>query len=254
MALFQKLPGQTPEKPAESETSMKLTQLVALVESAIKRVDAMQSQVDGLNSQMTQVVSSAGAHRADPPPKPTDEPPISKLQSMADEDLEQLSRKEFLALQREEFTTAAIGAMKELLNPFNDRLQGIEQRAHQSHAQTELEKFMNASVDGKPKYPDWKEHFASMKDILSKTQGLSIVDAYTMARARLKESDPNKFSEIEDKYFPKAPEQSSFSYGGLRTISHSSPGKETNMSLDDAMEATAREFSELHGPIPDFNN
>jgi len=248
---FAKPPAQQPAgDSSQGDASVKLTELLEFVKSA---VGSMQTQVDSLGSRMDQVVSEFGARPVDPPTKPDNEPPVSKLQGMSDEDLEQLSRKDLLALQQQELTNVVTSAMKDLLTPVHERLNGMEQTTHQTRAQTELEKFVNAAVDGKPKYPDWKDHFPSMKEILSKTKGISIFDAYTMAKARLKESDPNKFAEIEEKHFPKTPASTPFSYGGQQTVSYSAPTKETNMSLDDAMEATAREFSELHGPMPDLN-
>jgi hypothetical protein len=234
----------------QNSASVKLDELLTFVKSA---VGSMQTQVDSLGSRIDQVVSEFGGRKVEPPTKPEDEPQVSKLQSMSDEELEQLSRKELLALQQQELTNVVTGAMKDLLTPVQERLNGMEQTTYQTKAQTEFEKFVNAAVDGKPKYPDWKDYFSSMKDILSKTKGISIFDAYTMAKARLKESDPNKFTEIEEKHFPKNPASPVFSYGGQQTVSHSAPTKETNMSLDDAMEATAREFQELHGPMPDLN-
>jgi hypothetical protein len=232
----------------QGDASTKLTELLEFVKTA---VGSMQSQVDSLGSRIDQVVSDFGGARQDPQKKPDNEPPVSKLQSMSDEELEHLSRKELLALQQQELTNVVTGAMKDLLTPFNERLNGIEQTSHKTRAQSELEKFVNAAVDGKPKYPDWKDYFPSMKEILGKTQGVSIFDAYTMAKARMKETDPNKFTEIEEKHFPKEPTYKP--YGGQQTISHSTPTKDTNMSLDDAMESVAQEFRDVHGPMPDLN-
>jgi hypothetical protein len=235
--------------PAQGDASTRLTELLEFVRTA---VGSMQSQVDSLDSRMTQVVSNFGG-RQDPPKKPDNESPVSKLQTMSEEELEQLSRKELLALQQQELTNVVTGAMKDILTPFNDRLSGIEQNSHKNKAQSELEKFVGAAVDGKPKYPDWKDYFPAMKEILSTAKGISIFDAYTMSKARLKESDPNKFTEIEEKHFPKAPTPQQFSYGGQRVASRSTPTKDTNMSLDDAMDSVAQEFQELHGPLPDIN-
>jgi hypothetical protein len=253
--------GQTGGQATDPNLSGQLDKLLTLVQDVVKRTEGLegrfQSQVDSLNARIDNYSASAG-DQSGSPSEPPNEPPKSRLAEISEEELATMSRRDLLQLQKEDMIHVVTSAVKDIVAPIHEQMNGLVTANSKTSLQNEIAVFVNAkTADQKVKYPDWPAYKNDMQKLMQAKKGLTVLEAYTLAKARQQDEQPEQFAEIQKKYFPedekpKAPEPIDF--GGLQTISagaHNSTAN--NLPIEQALADSFAEMREIHGPLPDLN-
>jgi len=111
-------------------------------------------------------------------------------------DLDQLDRKEFMALLLSRFDERLSDVVGGVKKEYDERLSTVSNSFHDDVASREL-----TNISGKHKdFYEWREEVQSL---LKATPGLTLARAYTIARTE----NPEKAQELDKKYNPPEPKQ-----------------------------------------------
>lgn len=143
---------------------------------------------------------------------------------LADADLENLSRKDFLSV--------IMGNMDKMLKNFGksveDKVTNVSSRLDNKDIELEFKEVT-------AKYKDFTEWGPEIKKLINESPGLSLERAYKLARQEF----PDKAKEVDEKF--KDPndgkDKKSTGFGGLTPTSGRSTDKPTDMDPKDAAEA-----------------
>ena len=148
-------------------------------------------------------------------------------------DLDQLDRKEFMALLLSRFDERMQEAIGGVKKEYDERLTSVSTSFNEDVAQREL-----SSISGKHKdFYEWREEIQSL---LKATPGLTLPRAYALARAE----NPDKASELDKKYNPPEPKQP---FLGLTPTSGTAVEKDPPKNLSEAQARAWEKVSQTMG-------
>lgn len=174
------------------------------------------------------------------------------LSEHSPEELEAMSEQQKFAILEEGNRKAMQAAIKEAIAPVGEQLQNVTQMTAQERSRAELDKVMNEKgPDGKLLRPDFNELTSTMVEMRkdSAYKNLPMKNLYVLAREEYKLKNPEGFTALEAKHFPK-PENVHESYGGFLSATMQQTDEPGDMPLDKAAEAAAREVLEGTGGLP----
>ena len=260
MGWFNNTPQTMPSVPDKSDADSKspgvdnesLLKAMSLMEEGLKKINLMQEQIDALAKEKRDQFPPPEDPYANAPKQPeTKHNP--RLADLSEEEVESLSRKDYLSRLQSELLDDVTTSLKEALKPVTDQISTVQQQTVQEKVYNELQRFRSAKDEsGNLKYPDFEDWKNEMQKLNSRTQGLSLEQLYSLAKNEAKMQDPDKYKRVTEKYWPepKPTTARKLPFGGVppKLIGEGPP--KGNLSVREAAAKALGNMLETEGPIP----
>lgn len=220
----------------------------------LKLVRDLSGHVQSLNGRMAQIESQVQQPAQPAAPQEPQEPQVPKKPSLADmpeEELSTLSRAELVRGIQDEILGGLEDVLKKNLKPVDERLNTFESTSRKKDLQMALREFVNEKdSDGNLVRPDWQDWAPDIQNLMKSQPGLTFKQAYTLVKNEAQTSDPERYAQVQEKYWPKPEEPQRQPFGGIYPSNIGIPNSEEVISLDDAAMKAFGEMMDEAGPLP----
>lgn len=257
MGLFEKprsegpdLSGLTQQVQTLTSTMTELKGSLAEVINEVKIIHSNQSNMQENFNTLQQNMNSGNDHQFQEGAAQEQRP--RSLAEYTPDELEQLTEAQKYQIMQESIRYEMQDTIKSAINPFGEKLQGLEKNAASFQANTELEKLMKEEdAEGKLIRPDFNDMLQTMVELKRDParSGLPLSDLYELSRSHYKKTQPEKYAALQEKHFPK-PADVQHSYGGFLSNTLQESGEPGDLSLEEAGQEAAREVIEKQGGLP----
>lgn len=205
------------EKTDDKKDEPSTKELMTMIETLAETVNDLTENVGSIGTILQQAADMETTKVA---------PKVDSKQKVSAQDLEGLSRGDFLSHIIEEVKGA-------LIEPLNTQINSVAENAET----TELRRQVNASADAHSDFWDWKEE---MGELVKQNPGLTPERLYSLARSEGLDKAKGIDEKIEkEEKEEKAKEESkkTISFGGLKPTSSGGAEQKTDMSKGDAADS-----------------
>ena len=254
MGLFDPKPKSDPN----ADLAAQLSTLATTVQQMQGQMGEITSAVRTMHADQTQMRESFGEMKGQFQPNDHQFQEVANteqtrsLSEYAPEELEHLSEQQKYEIMQKGIMENMQQSIKEAISPLTDSIQGTQQNMARSQAESELQTVMSEmGADGATVRPDFNEILPTMVTMKKDTAygNLPMKDLYDLAKGRFKTTNPDGYTAMQEKYFPKQ-ENVQRPYGGLLSDTLQEPDNAGDMSIKDAAQDTMREYVETGGGLP----
>ena len=248
------------KKDPNAELSQKLETLTQTVQSLQGNIGEITNAVKTLHSNQTQMNTDLNSVRDgnvlgqgnDSQRQDAATEELRNLSSYSEDELSTLTDRERYSIQEQNTQKMLEETVKRALEPVTQNLNSVQSNMVQGQAQSELKELMSEKgSDGKVLRPDFQDQsLLQMMTTMKKDptmQNLPLRNLYVLAKDKMRSDQPEAYSALEGKYFPKEVKSS---YGGI--FSDQAPAGEPagDMTLEEASAAAAQEVLSDGGGLP----
>ena len=174
------------------------------------------------------------------------------LSSYSEEELSSLTDRERFSIQEQNTQNMLEETVKRALEPVTQNLNSVQSNMVQGQAQSELKELISEKgSDGKVLRPDFQDQsLLQMMTTMKKDptmQNLPLRNLYVLAKDKMRSDQPEAYSALEGKYFPKEVKPS---YGGIFSDQGAQGEPAGDMTLEEASAAAAQEVLSDNGGLP----
>jgi len=174
---------------------------------------------------------------------------IRGLGEYSQDELAMMSETQKFEIMQQSIIANVQESMQKAIGPLTESLNGVQQSSARDKSEAMLNTLMGErGADGNLVRPDFNDLLPGMVE-LKKDAGrsnLPLGDLYDLAKLNLQRSSPDKYTAMQEKYYPKK-EDVKRPYGGILSDTFQEPEHEGNMSVEEAGQDTLREMYETEG-------
>lgn len=232
MGLFDKYKDPTPssQEPKPEPQNNQAELLDKMQQMFQQMLTPIQQEMTILKSQVAQGGSQL-QQPAQPEPEPQKRPSIFDNAEALDDGSIPISQ--ILKAFRDELGDDVRNVVTEAIKPIGEKFQQTQANQQKSKIEQAWINFTQGKGDdNKLLHPDWQEWKDDMFQTMKEKGGLTFEEAYDLVKIRAQRTSPERYTQVQEKYWPKPKEEDSKAapYGGWLSQNIGLPTGDTTVS------------------------